>query len=160
MRPFPEAATLFRHGAAVAAGFVIVAVIVRAPALLYSVLNYDESMYLLMGAEFIQGHLPFTTICDLKPFGLFAVATPFAASPFDPVISSRIGASIVVGLTAFMLCGISDRLFDDRRRLIGITAGLSYVVFSLADGGMAFQGEIFHNACAVFALLIALRAAS
>jgi hypothetical protein len=158
MRPFPEAAALFRHGAAVAAGFVIVAVIVRAPALLYSVLNYDESMYLLMGLEFARGHLPYTTVCDLKPFGLFALATPFAASPFDPVISSRIGASVVVGLTAYLLCRISSLLFSDERRLIGISAGLGYVVFSLADGGMAFQGEIFHTACAVLALLLALRA--
>jgi hypothetical protein len=158
MRPFPEAAALLRHGTAVAAGFVIVAVIVRAPALLYSVLNYDESMYLLMGLEFARGHLPYTTICDLKPFGLFALATPFAASPFDPVISSRIGVSVVVGLTAYLLCWISSLLFSDQRRLIGISAGLGYVVFSLADGGMAFQGEIFHTACAVLALLLALRA--
>jgi hypothetical protein len=35
---------------------------------------------------------------------------------------------------------------------------LGYVVFSLADGGMAFQGEIFHTACAVLGLLLALRA--
>ncbi|UEM24301.1 hypothetical protein JL100_032225 (plasmid) [Skermanella mucosa] len=115
-------------------------------------------MYLLMGLEFARGHLPYTTVCDLKPFGLFALATPFAASPFDPVISSRIGASIVVGLTAYLLSRISGLLFDDERRLIGISAGLGYVVFSLADGGMAFQGEIFHTACAVLALLMALRA--
>jgi hypothetical protein len=158
MRSFPQAAALLRHGVAVAAGFIIVAVIVRAPALLYSVLNYDESMYLLMGLEFARGHLPYTTVCDLKPFGLFALATPFAASPFDPVISSRIGASVAVGLTAYLLCRVSSLLFSDERRLIGTSAGLGYIVFSLVDGGMAFQGEIFHTGCAVLALLLILRA--
>src|SRR4051812_12195989 len=91
MRQFSEATAPFRHGTAMAAGFVIVAIIIRAPALLYSVLNCDESMYLLIGLEFARGHLPSTTVCDLKPFGLFALATPFAASPFNPVLSSRIG---------------------------------------------------------------------
>ena len=127
MRSFPQAAALLRHGIVVAAGFIIVAVIVRAPALLYSVLNYDESMYLLMGLEFARGHLPYTTVCDLKPFGLFALATPFAASPFDPVISSRIGASVAVGLTAYLLCRVSGLLFSDEglgqfRRQIAVMA--------------------------------------
>ncbi len=76
MHSFPQAAALLRRGIVVAAGFIIVAVSVRAPALLYSVLNYDESMYLLMGLEFARGHLPYTTVCDLKPFGLFALAMP------------------------------------------------------------------------------------
>src|SRR5688500_1014651 len=91
--------TLFRHEIVIAVGFILGAVLIRSPALLYSVLNYDESMYLLMGAEFARGHFPYTTVCDLKPFGLFALATPVAASPFDPVITARIVSSIVVGLT-------------------------------------------------------------
>ncbi|UEM25007.1 hypothetical protein JL100_033500 (plasmid) [Skermanella mucosa] len=139
--------------------FVAGAVVLRSPALLYSALNYDESMYLLMGAELAKGHLPYTTVCDLKPFGLFALATPFTMTPFDPVILSRIGASVTVGLTAWMLSRIAALLFDDANRAIGVTAGLGYIVFSIATGGMAFQGELFHNACAVLALLLVLRSA-
>lgn len=147
-----------RSNLLLAAGFILAAFVLRSPALLYSVLNYDESMYLLMGSQFARGHLPYTTVCDLKPFGLFALATPFAASPFDPVLTARIGAAVTVGATAWLLCLIAGMLFEDRRRVIGMTAGLASVVFSLADGGMAFQGEIFQNACAVLALLMALRA--
>ena len=68
----------FLYESFVAISFVVGAILLRSPALLYSVLNYDESMYLLMGAEFARGHLPYTTVCDFKPFGLFALATPFA----------------------------------------------------------------------------------
>jgi hypothetical protein len=148
----------FASEPALAAGFILAALVLRSPALLYSVLNYDESMYLLMGSEFARGHLPYTTVCDLKPFGLFALATPFAASPFDAVITGRIGASITVGATAWMLSRISCLLFEDKGRAIGIPAGLGYIVFSLATGGMAFQGELFQNACSVLALLMALLA--
>ncbi|EWY38994.1 hypothetical protein N825_08310 [Skermanella stibiiresistens SB22] len=147
------------HSLAWALGFVIVAIVLRSPALLYSALNFDESMYLLMGSEFAKGHLPSTTVCDLKPFGLFALATPFTMTTYDPVILSRIGSSVTVGLTAWMLSRIAATLFEGDSRAIGVTAGLAYVIFSLADGGMAFQGEIFHNACAVLALLLVLRSA-
>jgi hypothetical protein len=139
-------------------GFVLGAVLVRSPAMLYSALNYDESMYLLMGSEFARGHLPYTTICDLKPFGLFALATPVAASPFDPVFTARIVSSIVVGLTAWMLSQIARQLFGPGGRAIGIVAGLSYIVFSVATGGLAFQGELFQNAVSVLGLLLLLRA--
>ncbi len=147
----------FLYESFVAISFIVGAILLRSPALLYSVLNYDESMYLLMGAEFARGHMPYTTVCDLKPFGLFALATPFTMLPIDPVIAARIGSSVTVGLTAWMLSRIAALLFPDGRRAIGIVAGLGYLIFSLADGGMAFQGEIFQNACSVLALLLVLR---
>jgi hypothetical protein len=147
----------FLYESFVAISFVVGAILLRSPALLYSVLNYDESMYLLMGAEFARGHMPYTTVCDLKPFGLFTLATPFTMLPMDPVIAARIGSSVTVGLTAWMLSRIAALLFPDGRRAIGIVAGLGYLIFSLADGGMAFQGEIFQNACSVLALMLVLR---
>ena len=147
----------FMYESFVAIIFIVSDILLRSPALLYSVLNYDESMYLLMGAEFARGHMPYTTVCDLKPFGLFALATPFTMLPVDPVIAARIGSSVTVGLTAWMLSRIAALLFPDGRRTIGIVAGLGYLIFSLADGGMAFQGEIFQNVCSVLALLLVLR---
>jgi hypothetical protein len=138
--------------------FVVAALLLRAPALLYSAINYDESMYLLMGRELVEGHLPYTTMCDLKPFGLFALFSLFAALPMDGVIASRIAASITVGLTAYLLCRIAGRLFQDEERRIGLAAGLAYVVFSLADGGLNSQSELFHNAFAVLGLFLALKA--
>jgi len=139
-------------------GFVAAALILRSLSLVYSVYNYDESLYILMGAEMSRGHLPYTTICDLKPFGLFAIFGLFTALPFDGVIVSRLAASLVVGLTADLIRRVAALLFDDPRSMIGIPAGLAFIVFTLANGGVAAQGELFHNACAVLALFILLRA--
>jgi hypothetical protein len=157
MRIIEKRDTYFLYESFAAISFIVGAILLRSPALLYSVLNYDESMYLLMGAEFARGHMPYTTVCDLKPFGLFALATPFTMLPIDPVIAARIGTSVTVGLTAWMLSRIAALLFQDTGRAIGVTAGLGYLIFSLADGGMAFQGEIFQNVLAVLALLLVLR---
>jgi 4-amino-4-deoxy-L-arabinose transferase-like glycosyltransferase len=142
-----------------AALFVALALLLRAPALLYSVINFDESLYLLFGDDLARGVLPYTHICDRKPFGLFAVFALFAMAPLDAVVASRLGASLSVGLTAYLLHRVAGRLFDDRDRLIGPAAGLAYVVFSLADGGMASNAEVFVNAFAVLGLLLTLQAA-
>lgn len=147
-----------RRALATALLLVVAALLLRAPALLYSAINYDESMYLLMGRELVEGHLPYTTMCDLKPFGLFALFSLFAALPMDGVIASRIAASVTVGLTAWLLGLIAGRLFQDEERRIGLVAGLAYIVFSLADGGLNSQSELFHNAFAVLGLFLALKA--
>ena len=142
----------------VALGFVALAVVLRLPALAYSVLNYDESMYLLMGDEMRQGFLPYTTLCDLKPVGLFAVFALVSALPVDGVVAGRLVSSVVVGLTAFLLRHLAARLLDDRDRRVGPAAGLAYVVFSLATGGLSSQAELFTNLLATLGLAIALAA--
>jgi Dolichyl-phosphate-mannose-protein mannosyltransferase len=136
--------------------FLATAFGLRLLSLVYSVYNYDESLYILMGSELGKGHLPYTTICDLKPFGLFGLFALFTSLPLDGILSSRIAANVVVGLTAYLLCRIAALLFEDEARIIGTASGLSYIVFTLATGGVAAQAEIFHNACAVLALLLLL----
>src|SRR5918999_1764707 len=138
--------------------FLGTALLLRLPALFYSVINFDESLYLLIGKQLTEGILPFTGLCDRKPFGLFALFGLFAAMPFDAIIASRLGASIAVGLTAYMLHHIAGLLFDDEDRLIGPAAGLAYVVFSLANGGMASNSEVFLSMFTVLGLLLTLLA--
>jgi 4-amino-4-deoxy-L-arabinose transferase-like glycosyltransferase len=144
----------------IALGFVVLAVLLRLPGLLYSVTNFDESLYLLIGEQLAEGVLPFTGLCDRKPFGLFALFAIFAAMPFDAIVASRLGASLSVELTAYMLHRVAGLLFDERKsgRVIGPTAGLAYILFSLANGGAASNSEVFLNAFAVLGLLLALLA--
>lgn len=141
-----------------ALALVAIAVILRLPALLYSVTNFDESLYLLIGSELAQGILPYTSICDRKPFGLFAIFALFAAAPFDAIVASRIGASVAVGLTAWLLGRVAALLFADPARGIGWAAALTYILFSLANGGIASNAEVFHNLFAVLGLWLALLA--
>jgi hypothetical protein len=105
----------------IALGFVVLAVLLRLPVLLYSVTNFDGSLYLLIGEQLTEGVLPFTGLCDRKPFGLFALFAIFAAIPIDAIVASRLGASLSVGLTAYMLHRVAGLLFDEREsgRVIG-----------------------------------------
>ena len=135
----------------IAAGFIAAAILLRLPALLYSVTNFDESLYLLIGDELVRGTLPFTGLCDRKPFGLFALFALFAAMPFDAIVASRVGASLSVGIAAYLLHRVARLLFDDHERVIGATAGIAYILFSLADGGIASNSEVFLNSFALWA---------
>src|SRR5829696_2878477 len=160
--PARTGATRARRGRAppvlVALGFVALAILLRLPALAYSVLNYDESMYLLMGDQMRQGLLPYTALCDLKPVGLFALFALVSALPVDGVVAGRLVSSVAVGLTAYLLWHLAARLFDDRDRRVGPAAGLAYVVFALATGGLSSQAELFTNLLATLGLAIALAA--
>ncbi|WP_222183239.1 glycosyltransferase family 39 protein [Geminicoccus harenae] len=142
----------------VALGFIALAIVLRLPAMLYSVLNFDESMYLLMGDKLRQGFLPYTALCDLKPVGLFGLFALISALPMDGVLAMRLCAAVAVGLSAFLLWMVAPRLFDDPHRHIGTMAGLSYVVFMLANGGLNAQAELFMNLASLLGLLLALRA--
>ena len=102
--------------------------------------------------------LPYTGVCDRKPFGLFAIFALFAAAPFDAIVASRLGASLAVGLTAHLLHRVAGLLFDDRDHLIGPAAGLAYIAYSLANGGLASNSEVFLGPFAVGGLLLALLA--
>jgi hypothetical protein len=73
-------------------------------------------------------------------------------------VASRLGASLAVGLTGYLLRRVAGLLFDDRPRLIGSAAGLAYVVFCLADGGLASNAELFLNLLSTSSLLLVLQA--
>src|SRR5215218_10790721 len=128
---------ILRHDLALALALIGLALLVRSPALLYSVTNFDESLYLLFGDDLAKGILPYTHICDRKPFGLFALYGLFSSIPFDTVYVMRIAASLSVGLTAYLLHRVVAMILDDHDRLVGPAAALAYVAFSLVSGGIA-----------------------
>jgi hypothetical protein len=53
---------------------------------------------------------------------------------------------------------VARLLFDDRKRVIGLTAGILYILFSLATGGIASNSEVFLNSLALLGLYLALLA--
>lgn len=56
-------------------------------------------------------------------------------APIDAVVASRIGASIAVGVTAWLLVPIARRLFVANGTRIGVIGGLAVILISPANGG-------------------------
>jgi hypothetical protein len=109
----------------------------------------DESLFLIMGREWLRGALPYTTAWDHHPVGgaaFFALAQwAFGQS----VIAIRLLTVIVVALECFLLFRLGDKL-SSRGKLAGLVAGGLYAVYSLNNEGLAANREL------LFAPLITL----
>src|ERR1051326_4518261 len=121
-------------------GFAALVLVLRASTFFHSVENWDESLYLLMARSVLDGHPLYPEIWDHKPPGIFFL---FAAAPLAfgrSVLSIRLLAWLAVTASCVLLFLVGRRL---RSRTTGVVAGLLYAVFSLNDGGLASNGELF-----------------
>jgi hypothetical protein len=135
------------------------ALLLRVPSFFRSVIDWDESIYFMMAEAWRAGHLPYTTLWDIKPIGLFAILAIFQTVFGDHIYAIRI-ASVVASATAgFFVCLIVRRL--DRgpggaRWSFGVFGGIAYVLCSIFDGGMAANAELFFAPFTSGAVLLAL----
>ncbi|EDX84347.1 hypothetical protein S7335_2044 [Synechococcus sp. PCC 7335] len=111
----------------------------RAPFFFESVIDWDESTFILMGQSLLDGHLPYTRLWDLKPpflFGFFSLAILL----FGKTIASvRFAGALVVALTAFSVNRITQRLWTVRAGWIA--GGLFILMMSVVAGGQPVMSE-------------------
>lgn len=124
----------------------------RLPALPQSVIDWDESIYLLMARSMLQGHAPYTAIWDNKPPGLYALFVLAQVLFGQTVLAIRWLAIAVVTATSFLLWLYGRYVLGGWA--IGALAGLFYAVFSLQNGGLASNAEIMFAPFTVAAFLL------
>lgn len=127
-------------------------IFLRLPALPQSVIDWDESMYLLMARSMLQGHVPYTAIWDNKPPGLFVLFALAQIVFGQTVLAMRLLAVVVVTATTFLLWLYGRSVLGSRA--IGALAALFYAVFSTQNGGMASNAEIMFAPFTVAAFLL------
>ncbi len=129
-----------RNHWAVFAFFVLLVVVLRFSSFFESVIDSDESLYLLMAQSWLNGQPPYTEIWDNKPLGiyiLFSIALILFGKFY---ISIRILACIAIISTSYLLYRVGNTIGKNG---IGLLAGTLYVFNSLENGGMASNTEIF-----------------
>jgi Dolichyl-phosphate-mannose-protein mannosyltransferase len=135
----------------VAAGFAALVFALRSSTFLYTVENWDESLYLLMARSVLEGHTLYTEIWDHKPPGIFYLFALAQLVFGRTVLSIRIAAWLAATASSVLLFLIGRRL---RSPTTGLVAGLLYAVFSLNDGGVASNVELFFTPLLLLALLL------
>jgi Dolichyl-phosphate-mannose-protein mannosyltransferase len=135
----------------VAAGFAALVFALRSSTFFYTVENWDESLYLLMARSVLDGHTLYTEIWDHKPPGIFYLFALAQLVFGRTVLSIRIAAWLAATASSVLLFLIGRRL---RSPTTGVVAGLLYAVFSLNDGGVASNVELFFTPLLLFALLL------
>jgi 4-amino-4-deoxy-L-arabinose transferase-like glycosyltransferase len=145
-RPFPDPL--------VALLFFVATLATRIPVLSRSVLDWDESLYFLMAQQWRLGHLPYTTIWDNKPIGIYAIFAGFQAVFGDGIFAIRFATVVFVSVLAFTVFKITRELTANRQA--AWLAGAALVLCSLSNDGLSANTELFMATFTALAVLAAL----
>jgi len=143
----------------IAALFAIVALIVRAPALLHVELNWDEALYWRIASEVRGGDLPYTLTWDRKPPGLFLLLAAWQGVAGETIAALRLGTTAAVVVSALLLRALAKRLLPGLPAA-GTLAGLFYIAASMRSSGEATNAELLLAPFALGAMALALAAAA
>ncbi len=124
----------------------------RLPALPQSVIDWDESIHLLMARSMLHGHAPYTAIWDNKPPGLYVLFALAQLVFGQTVLAIRLLAVAAVTTTSFLLWMYGRCVLGSWT--IGALAGLFYAIFSMRNGGLATNAEILFAPLTVAAFLL------
>ncbi len=108
--------------------FIITAIIFKILTFFYSVIDIDESTYLLIGKEIFDGKLLYVDYYDTKPIGIFLIFGFVDLITGNGIIFTRLIAAILVGLTAFLLYRI--KLKTSQNKYASVFAGLAYLILA------------------------------
>lgn len=118
---------------------LLTTVLVRLPFVYLSVIDWDESTFILMGQNLLDGHLPYTDFWDLKPPLAFVSFALLIGLFGDSIEGVRVGGMLWVFLAGVLVYLTGNRLWG---RLAGALAGIVSVVFvSVAASGQAVMTE-------------------
>lgn len=133
--------------------FLIITLVLRSSSFFASVIDQDESLYLLMARSLLEGNPPYSMVWDNKPPGVYYL---FAIALFvlgKSIVSIRILGWIAVSVSCYLLYRLGIVLADGEDS-VGILAGLLFAVFSLNNGGLASNTEIFFIPFIIAAFLL------
>ena len=145
----------WRDAAPTCAAIAATVVLPRLLVLNISVIDWDESIYALIGQQWLAGHVPHETVYDHKPAGLFAIFALFQFVFGDSVLAVRMIPIVFVGATAAILARIAWITLGQGRWTAALAAAL-YGMLTLANGGFASNTEILVNLFVVLAVFLLL----
>lgn len=136
--------------------FMGIAVIMRLFSFWNSVLDHDESTYMIIGRDILQGKSLYSEVTDTKPVGIFLFYAGLEFLFGSSIAMKRLVFSLVVGVTAFFLYKISGRIIRQNR--VAIASGLIYIFYTSVWNyhGRSPNTELLFNVCTAGALLFFL----
>jgi 4-amino-4-deoxy-L-arabinose transferase-like glycosyltransferase len=128
---------------------------VRAPFWEISVIDWDESVFILQAREMLWGHLPYTTLRDIKRPGSATLIAGAMLLFGERVLAARILAFACVAATALLLRLIVREIGGSRAA--GLLAAILYVAFSARLGGLVAHTEVLLAPFSAAGVLLLLR---
>jgi hypothetical protein len=138
----PMLAKLLHHPA----GWLVVALLsslaARAPFMHYTVLDWDESTYILMGDSLLRGNLPYIEMSDNKPPGVMYVFALIQGSLGKSIESIRLGGMLIVALSAWAVALFTRRAFPGQAWPVVSAAVMPWMVTLVPRVGSVYTEHV------------------
>jgi 4-amino-4-deoxy-L-arabinose transferase-like glycosyltransferase len=139
----------------VAGLFAALVLALRLSTFFASVIDWDESIYLLVADQWLQGHSPYTTVWDNKPPGIYILFVLALKLFGRSVFAIRLLACISVTATCLLISRIGN-LASRNGWLAGLLAGGLYALLTVRNDGRSANTEVFFLAFTAGAWLLVL----
>jgi 4-amino-4-deoxy-L-arabinose transferase-like glycosyltransferase len=133
---------------------IVLAVVMRWGSFYPSVINHDESTYIVIADELLRGQTYWVDVIDTKPVGIFLVYGLMILLTGGSIVGMRLLTAVLIGWTAGMLFRLNRHATGSER--VGWAAGIGYVILTsvFAFYGLSPNTELFFNLFTVGALTI------
>lgn len=113
---------------------------VRFPFFFLSVIDWDESTYILMGQSIVDGNFPYLEFWEAKPPLAFVPYAVFIWLFGDSIVGIRLGGAVCVSVTAYIAFRLGQHMWG---RAAGVISAVILVIFvSFLRGGQSTLTEL------------------
>lgn len=137
--------------------FVLAAIGLRFFSFFPSVLDHDESTYMIIGRDILNGKALYTDVTDTKPVGIFLFYAGLEFLFGSSIFWKRFAFAIIVGVTAFFVFKVSKKFFENKK--VAFASGLIYIFYTSIWNyhGRSPNTELLFNLFTIFGLFLFLR---
>lgn len=138
--------------------YLVITLLFRGMSFFYSVIDHDESTYIIIAHELLRGKALYKDLFDTKPAGIFGIFAAWQYLFTDTIWAIRLLASLFVALTAYFLYAAKQLLPNNMpKNAFGV--GILYIVAATVYSmGLAANTELFFNAFTSISLYFWLKA--
>ena len=134
--------------------FALAAVLIRIPTFFPAVIDHDESTYLLIANQLLDGKIPYIDNIDIKPVGIY-LWFALVLKIWNSIFAIRLFAALVIAISAYLICRIHFILFSYER--VAIATGFLYIICaSIHKWSWSANTEIFFQCCSLTSLYVLL----
>jgi 4-amino-4-deoxy-L-arabinose transferase-like glycosyltransferase len=136
--------------------FLVTAVGLRFFSFFPSVLDHDESTYMIIGRDILNGKSLYTDVTDTKPVGIFLFYAGLEFLFGSSIFWKRFVFALIVGLTAFLIFKASKKFFENRK--VAFASGIVYIFYTSVWNyhGRSPNTELLFNLFTIVGLLLFL----
>ncbi len=136
--------------------FLLASVALRFFSFFPSVMDHDESTYLIIGRDILHGKVLYTDVTDTKPVGIFLFYAGLEYLFGSSIFWKRVVFALFVGGTSFLIFKASKKIFANNK--VAFASGVIYLFYTSIWNyhGRSPNTELLFNFCTIAGLLLFL----